>query len=267
MNNSAALIEENRFLWSLKTPYHVVSDFYNTSAFLRGDSTLSALEVAQVGNVQDQMLLHLQCHFGLDTLSWVRLGARGTGLDFSREAIQEAVKLARTASIDCTFRCADVLERQLDWESKFDRVVTSFGVICWLPNLVEWGKNIEYYLRPGGQFSLLEFHPLTNLFSPDVAPTGRYSNAHAPTSRTRNGTYANRAAPIQYTEHVWGHSIGEIVSALLDAGLTLKTLTEQTTSPVPFHPDMVSTSDGWTLEHAEERLPVLLSLIAEKPLA
>jgi SAM-dependent methyltransferase len=257
-------LQDNQNLWALKTPYHLNSDFYDRRSFLKGGSTLTELELLQVGEVKGLELLHLQCHFGLDTLSWVRLGARATGLDFSHEAIEAARALASESGLNCAFRCANVLDQQNDWESKFDRLVTSFGVLCWLANLDRWASNIAYYLRDGGVFSLLEFHPLTNLFSPEVSPTGRYSYSPMPVSRRRTGTYANRNAPIEYTEHVWGHNIGEIISSLMRAGLKILTVAEHRYSPIMFHPEMIETDCGWTIERNSEHLPVLLSITARK---
>jgi len=256
--------EDNRALWELKTPYHVVSEFYDKGSFLEGKSTLTEIERAQVGPVKGLKLLHLQCHFGLDTLSWAKEGARCVGLDFSPAAVQQAATLSTQAGIPCDFRCGNVLDFVPEWKDSFDRAVTSYGVLCWLNALSAWALNISRYLKPGGYFSLVEFHPLLNLFSPELSPCGRYSFTEEPVSRARSGTYANRNAPINYTEHVWGHNIGEIVSALTAAGLTVTQLTEYPYSSFPFHPDMKETDEGWTLLQNGEALPVLLGIVAKK---
>lgn len=263
--NESYLIEQNQYLWSLKTPFHVKSDFYSRDAFVQGRSSLSDVEINQMGDVNGLSLLHLQCHFGMDTLSWVRRGAVAVGLDFSPEAIDEAKILAKEAGLSCEFRCDDVLNRQVDWRGSFDRIVTSYGVLCWLPRLTDWAENIAYYLKPGGFFSLLEFHPITNLFSREFSPSGIYSNQLTPISRHRSGTYANRQAPIEYTEHVWGHNISEIVTALLKSGLTLHSIDEYISSPISFHPDMTQSEDGFGLEQGGERLPVLFGITVQKP--
>jgi SAM-dependent methyltransferase len=255
---------DNQSLWGLKTPHHVSSDFYDVPLFLQGQTTLTEIEIFQVGDVRGLELLHLQCHFGLDTLSWVRQGAVATGLDFAPESIEAAKSLASETRLNCRFRCANVLEQQKDWANKFDRIVTSYGALCWLDNLEQWASNIAYYMKSGGMFSLLEFHPLTNLFCPEFSPAGLYSYSSIPVSRKRTGTYANRNAPIEYTEHVWGHNIGEILSSLISVGLTILKVEEHKYSPVMFHPEMIETPNGWTIEKHGEHLPMLLSVTASK---
>ena len=156
-------LRTNRELWDAWTGIHRGSAFYGVDAFLSGESSLSGIEREAVGDVSGKRLLHLQCHFGMDSLSWARLGAEVTGVDFSPRAIDAARDLAVQAGLEAEFLCADVTRLPAAWSGRFDIVFTSYGVLPWLPDLVSWAGTIARVLRPGGAFHLVEFHPLTGM--------------------------------------------------------------------------------------------------------
>ena len=137
---------------------HLGSKFYDVEAFKDGSSSLNAIELEQVGNVEGKRLLHLQCHFGQDTLSWARLGATVTGVDLSTEAIEQANKLKSALGLDATFVANDIYQFGNESTEEFDIVFTSYGVLCWLPDLNLWAKTISSSLAMGGEFHLVEFH-------------------------------------------------------------------------------------------------------------
>jgi 2-polyprenyl-3-methyl-5-hydroxy-6-metoxy-1,4-benzoquinol methylase len=158
--------EANRRNWDERTAVHPESDHYDVEGFLDGDTSLYPLEREEIGDAvdEDTELLHLQCHFGLDTLSWAREGATAVGVDFSPESVELARELAAEAGLAdrAEFVEADVLELDLDRE--FDVVFTSYGVLFWLPDLDAWTETVASHLRPGGIFYLAEIHPFGSVF-------------------------------------------------------------------------------------------------------
>ena len=157
--------ELNRAMWNERVPLHRRSRLYDLPGFKAGALSLSAHEIADLGDVRDRDLVHLQCHFGKDTLSWARLGARVTGLDFSEPAVTAAEELAREISVDARFVIADIYDAPAALDGRrFDIVYTGVGALCWLPDMERWAKVVFDLLRPGGQLYLFEFHPLRWIF-------------------------------------------------------------------------------------------------------
>ncbi len=185
----------NRALWDERVPIHVASDFYDVDAFLAGASTLRSFELEEVGDVSGLTLLHAQCHFGLDTLSWARRGARVTGLDFSEPAIAAARKLAADAGIEAEFVASDVYEAAAALGGRqFDVVYTGLGALNWLPDVERWARVMASLVAPGGRFYLAEFHPFSAVFAED-ALTVKYPYFHTePFMWDEPGTYADAEA-------------------------------------------------------------------------
>ena len=171
-------LQTNRAHWNECTPIHAASDFYDVAGFKAGRITLKDLERREVGDVSGKTLLHVQCHFGLDTMSWSRLGARATGVDFSDAAIDLARSLNDELGLDARFICANVYDLPKVLHEQFDVVFASYGVLIWLPDLAEWARVVSNHLKPGGVFYVVEFHPLFGLFEPqesgDWRPRYRY---------------------------------------------------------------------------------------------
>jgi SAM-dependent methyltransferase len=159
-------IKTNQDWWNEAAQVHAQGDAYRLKAFKEGMIKLRPLERAEVGDVVGKKLLHLQCHFGLDTLSWARLGAQVVGIDYAEKAIAIARALSQELQLDATFVCCDLynLPNVLDAAGQFDIVYTSYGVISWLPDLQPWGKIIAHYLKPGGFFYIAEGHPFMWIF-------------------------------------------------------------------------------------------------------
>ena len=212
-------IAANRLLWDELTAIHERSAFYDVEGFLAGASSLTSPELDELGpEVAGKRLLHLQCHFGLDTLSWARMGATVTGVDFSGRAIA----LAR-----------DLYELPTALDGRFDIVFTSWGVLCWLPDLTRWARLIADYLAPGGIFYIAEFHPFLFALADDSEEPflGRDSYFHAAEPHAwendDRGSYADPSAHVEApVEYQWDHPLGEIVTALIEAGLTIAELHE-----------------------------------------
>jgi len=156
--------ETNRQTWNQKVKVHTQSDFYNLNDFIKGESSLNSYELNALGDVTGKSLLHLQCHFGQDTLSWARLGAQSTGVDLSDEGIAFAKALSKKINVSANFVCCNVLDTSEHITETFDIVFTSYGTIGWLPDLKPWGKMIAERLKPGGTFYIIDFHPIVWMF-------------------------------------------------------------------------------------------------------
>jgi SAM-dependent methyltransferase len=263
----------NKALWEEWTAIHERSGFYDVEAWKAGNRPMVEFALEEVGDVSGRDLLHLQCHFGLDTLAWARRGARVTGVDFSERAIALAGSLAAELRLDATFVRADVLELDRVLDGDFDIVFTSFGVLGWLDDLERWARVVARFLRPGGMFYLAEFHPFSQAMDDvdSTVPTLRYPYfpSREPVAFPTQGSYADPDAKVeQPVEYGWSHSMGEIVTVLAGAGLRIEFLHEQPFTVYRAMPYLVESGDGrtWRLpEPYDGRLPLMFSLKATKP--
>ncbi|HUZ76734.1 MAG TPA: class I SAM-dependent methyltransferase [Chloroflexota bacterium] len=225
------------------------------------------MDIEEVGEVARMRLLHLQCHYGLDTLSWGLLGASATGVDFSKPAIDRARRLASELHIPAEFVCSDVYDLEAQLAGDFDIVYTGGGVLCWLPDLTEWGRIIAHFLTPGGRFHLVEFHPVAGVFKEDRAeliPAYPYFRREAFVDDSGDD-YLDRRARLEHaTTYEWNHSMADIINSLIQAGLVLDWLHEfPTTGWQRFAGMMASPPDGWRL--AGDPIPLSFSIRATKP--
>ena len=264
----------NRRNWNDRVPVHAASAFYDVAGFKAGRISLNAIEREEVGPVAGKSLLHLQCHFGMDTMSWTRLGARATGVDFSDAAIDLARGLSAELGLDTRFIRSDVYDLPGALQERFDIVYTASGVLVWLPDLTAWAEVAAGFLKPGGAFYLLDGHPLCHIFADDDDTDG------AAEPRVRNPYFPDPAGAFyggggcSYTggraipspSYEWQHSMAEIVNALLAAGLRLQFLHEFPFSNYRALPGMVRGDDGWwRLPERNDSIPQLFSLRATKP--
>ena len=218
-------LENNRSLWNGWTRLHKPSRFYDIERFKAGKSSLEPLELAEVGDVAGKSLLHLQCHFGMDTLSWARLGAQVTGVDFSDEAVRLASALAAELNIPARFVRSNVYDLpQHLGDERFDIVYTSYGVLAWLPDLYAWAEVIAHCLKPGGFFYVVEFHPLFEMLDDAGARFAYpYFGAPRPLELRATGSYAAReATDFEHEEFNWPHPLSEVINAVVRAGLRLE---------------------------------------------
>lgn len=259
-------LDLNRQAWNERVPLHVASAFYDTETFLAGRSSLRAFELDEVGAVEGKALLHLQCHFGQDTLSWGREGARVTGLDFSAPAVEHARRLATEVGIDAEFETANVYDAvDAVGGRTFDIVYTGLGALVWLPDVPRWADVCASLVAPGGFLYLAEFHPIIEVFDDDrlevvepyFGPGRRWETP---------GSYVDEAAP---TEHnatwEWTHPISEVVTALIEAGLRLEFLHEHPMTLWQRFPFLERRGDGtYHLPAGQPSLPMIYSLRAAK---
>jgi SAM-dependent methyltransferase len=267
-SDNKALVDENRRTWDTWAPLHAASDFYDVEGFKAGRETLDAVELTGVGAVTGKSLLHLQCHFGMDTLSWARHGARVTGVDFSEPAIGTARALAEELGLDARFICADVNDTlaHLD-EERFDVVFTSHGAISWLPDLRPWAEVIAGSLKPGGTFFVAESHPFLWVFDeelpqPELAFRYPYFD-RGPLTQRSAGSYAAPEAEVVTTQHSWQHTFEEMVDALTGAGLRVTSLREYPYLYFSWFPWMVKDGEGrFRLPDGMPDLPLMFSMTA-----
>jgi len=265
-------LKANLGLWNEWTEIHETSAFYDLEGFRAGHSSLRPIERDELGEVTGKRLLHLQCHFGLDTLSWARLGATVTGVDFSSKAIELARSLAAELDLPATFVQSTIEELDGNLSGDFDIVFTSYGAIEWLADLDRWASTIAHFLAPGGTFYMVELHPLAHALDDlDAHPELRVVGPYFPASRPRrlriHGSYADPDAHIENdVAYGWSHSFAEILNSLIGAGLRLEYLHEFPCSAVPFSRSMKRAADGWYfLPGGRRDVPFLFSLKATRP--
>ena len=256
----------NRETWNKKVVVHAQSDFYDMKNFKAGTSSLNKYELDALGDVSGKTLLHLQCHFGQDTLSFSRMGAIATGVDISDEAVKLARELSQELQQDATFVCCNVLHTSAHIAQQFDIVFTSYGTIGWLPDLKPWAQMIAERLKPGGVFYMVEFHPIVWMFDYTASqPKMTYGYMQEEVIYEEYaGTYADENSKMTSKEYGWNHGLGEVVTALTEAGLHIGYLREHAESPYNVLPNLVKTSSGMYVQEGG-LYPLIFELKATKP--
>jgi SAM-dependent methyltransferase len=263
-------LETNRRHWDELVPIHLCSAFYDVEAFKAGASSLHSIEIGELGDVRGKTMLHLQCHFGLDTLSWARLGATVTGVDFSPAAIATARSLATELAIDARFIESEVYTLPDHLDEQFDIVFTSYGVLFWLPDIARWASIVSRFLRPGGTFYIAEFHPVGGIFDTSLEELRINASYFANTEPLRfddDGSYADPEAKIaNRTTYSWQHPLGDVITALIEAGLRIQFVHEFPFSIEQWSPLLERRDDGyWHLPEDIPSIPLLYSVRAIKP--
>jgi SAM-dependent methyltransferase len=259
----------NRAHWDSLAAVHGQDAYYDTEALVAGADTLNEYEVRAVGDVTGLDVLHLQCHIGFDTVSLARRGARVTGADLSPGSLAKARALAERCGLEIEFVEADAAALPEELHGRFDLVYSTMGVIGWIGDIGAWMRSAHAALRPGGRLVLVELHPLFTMVAErePLALDFPYFN-DGPRRFDEPGSYADPAAEVAATAQVlYGHSLGEVVTAALDAGLVIDGLEE--------HFDVARDPRGNVLERESdmrfrlrvtgELLPVLFTLLASKP--
>ncbi len=265
MNTSENYLEINRQSWNNRTDSHLNSEFYDVANFKKGKSSLNSIELELLGDLKNKTILHLQCHFGQDTISLHRLGATVTGVDLSDKAIESAVYLAKETNAIAQFICCDIYELPNYLDKQFDLVFTSYGTIGWLPDLNKWAEIISKFLKPGGKFVFAEFHPVVWMFDDNFEKLAyRYFNS-GPIVESESGTYADKSAPITQQYVMWNHGLGEVITSLVQNGLELNTLNEYDYSPYDcFNKTIEFEPKKFRIKHFEDKIPMVYALIATK---
>lgn len=274
-----AKTEINRLWWNERVAPHVNAPSYNTAHILEQTPNKMLLERSELGDVSGKSLLHMQCHFGLDTLSWALYGAKVTGLDFSSEAVKAAQDIAAKAGIDARFIETNILEADKVLDERFDVVFTSWGVLGWLPDHERWAEVAAHFVKPGGTFYIAEIHPVTWMFDDEDEtriPTDKpvyyglydYFNKEQPLEITDGGSYAVADQGFSHNRtHEWSYDLGRIITLLIEAGLQIEFVHEHDFVCNDSWPCMVERDDGmWTLPEGWPKMPLSFSIRARKPL-
>jgi SAM-dependent methyltransferase len=262
-------LELNRTNWDSRVPVHVASSFYDLDGFRSGRDTIGPLQAAEVGDVRGKRLVHLQCHIGLDTLSWARRGAVVSGLDFSAAAVSVARSLAADLGIPATFVESDVYSASSAFgDARFDVVYTGIGALCWLPSVTRWASVVSSLLAPGGFLYIIEGHPFVQVL--EQGDDGSLVVSHDyfdPSGSVEDYEYTYTDGPaIAQTRSVqFQHPLGSIVSALVEAGLRIEFVHEFDYDMFARFPDMTPGADEvYRLPDGRPRVPMLFSLRASK---
>ena len=245
---------------------HLASAFYDLDGFKAGATSLRSIELEEVGDVTGLDLLHLQCHFGMDTISWARLGARVTGVDFEPNAIETARSLAAEVGVDAQFVCSTVDDLPDVLDRRFDIVFTSYGVLMWLPDLARWAAVVAEFLRPGGRFHLVEFHPVVGSLAVADEPVLQPSYfLDGPTRWDGDTDYAEPSHVLGHPSYEWRHRVGQVVNALMGAGLILESLREHPVIPEQIRAYMVRDANDdryWRIPG--DPIPLTYSVVARR---
>lgn len=261
-------IEANRRHWDDLARIHIHSEnkLYDIASVRRGETHLDAITDRELGGVRGKSILHLQCHFGLDSLRLAQRGARVTGVDLSGVAIDFANTLAADLKADARFIEANVYDAPKHIDERFDIVFVTWGALCWLPDIPRWAEIVCHFLNPGGFLFLLESHPVTFTFIDDeqttIRPHYNYFGKE-PVPEDTEYSYAGAPDKIRHPRcYAWDHPISNVVNALLQTGLTLGYLHEHDRIPWQHFKLMQATGDGhFSLPPG---LPLAYSLQARK---
>jgi SAM-dependent methyltransferase len=264
----------NRANWDDRVPIHVASDLYGFRRFVDDPSHISSVVAADapvVGDVTGKRLLHLQCHFGKDTLSWARLGADVTGVDFSEPAVAAARRLGEESGTPGRFVVSELYGAPEVLRERFEVVYTGVGAINWLPDIRRWAEVVAGFLEPGGTFFMREGHPV--LWGLDWREDRQlvlrfpYFEVAEPVAWDDDTTYAGEGKVARTRTYEWNHGIGETVTALLDAGLEIRALREHRELEWQGLPHMEEGEDGlWRLPPGQADLvPLMWSVLAVAP--
>jgi SAM-dependent methyltransferase len=275
---SGEWLENNRAQWDERVPLHVASEFYDQSALKAGAGILYPVEEAELAalfpdGLEGKRILHLQCHFGADTLVLAQRGATVVGVDFSKPAVQQARALAAEVGLADRSRFIEAnvyeLRHMLPEPESFDLVYTTWGTIGWLPDVKEWAKLIAWYLKPGGQLYYADGHPTAWVFDDGEGELPRFDVPYGTEGVLEfdDGlTYADESVATEHTKSFeWMHPLSSTVTALLDAGLRLDFLHEHFEVPYRMFAGLELGDDRMYRWPDRKWLPLAVSLAATNP--
>lgn len=255
----------NKKWWNDVTLIHSKSKLYNLNRFKKGKTSLEKTELDELKNVKGKTLLHLMCHFGMDTLSWGRKGAIVTGVDISEESIKLAKKLSKQVNVPARFICADIYDLSKVLDEKFDIIFASYGVLCWISNIKKWAKLINHFLKDGGTFYIVELHPFNNILSYDFKLFYKYFDK-GPYIDDSSGTYTDWGANVKGITYEWSYTISDVINSLIEQKLKIEFVHEFPYTMYDQYPgNMKKNKLGqYVLKNKKIQIPLLFSLKAIK---
>lgn len=265
MKENFDYIKINKQTWNNKTDVHIASEFYDMKGFLDGKSTLNSIELELLGDIKGKSILHLQCHFGQDTITFSRMGAKATGIDLSDKAIERAHEFASKLNLDTNFVCCDIYDTPKYIDEKFDIVFTSYGTIGWFPDLDKWAKVVSHFLKPNGKFIMADFHPVVWMYDNDFKDVFyNYFNVE-PIIENEEGTYADKEAEISAQTMTWNHPTSELFNSLINNSLEINCYNEFDYSPYNcFNQTEEFEPNKFRIKHFGNKIPMVYSLKASK---
>ena len=253
-------LKVNQASWNERAKIHFESDFYDNASFIQGRNSLNSIELDILGDISGKSILHLQCHFGQDTISLSRMGADALGIDLSDESIALARKLNDQVGSNTRFVVSDVYSLPDNLQEKFDIVFTSYGTIGWLPDLDKWAKVVSHFLKDGGRFIMADFHPVVWMFKDDFSGIG-YSYFKDEVIVEEEGTYTENAENLSQKHYSWNHAMEEILTSLLNEGLVLRQFKEFDYSPYNCFQKTVEIEAGkWQIRGLEGKIPMVYAI-------
>jgi SAM-dependent methyltransferase len=258
--------EHNRQTWNELTNLHAASDFYDLEGFKKGKSSLNHIELEELGNVEKKKFLHLQCHFGMDTLSFARLGADVVGVDISDTSINKAIGLSNDLSIPARFIRSNVYDIDKVLDEKFDIIYTSYGAINWLNDLDKWANLISSFLKSNGIFYMVEFHPFIYTLNDDLQINENYFKTASIETEVKDSYTDNSKLSKKNLKHIeWHHSLSEVINSLLENGLQIEFVNEFPYQVYNCFPNMIEIEKGkWVFEKFGDKIPYMYSIKANK---
>ncbi|MFH1401848.1 MAG: class I SAM-dependent methyltransferase, partial [Parcubacteria group bacterium] len=259
-------LKKNKKWWNEVVPIHAKSELYNLADFKKGKSSLQQIEIKELGNVKGKSILHFLCHFGMDSLSLARLGAKVTGIDLSNKAIDFAKQLSSETKIPAEFICSDVYKLPKILNKKYDIIFASYGTLCWLSDMKKFVKTINSFLKKDGIFYIVDLHPFTNILDSSLKFSYDYFDKTA-SEDDSSGTYANWDADINGSTYLWGYTIGGIINNLVAKGLKIEYLHEFPFAMYNQFPGLMKKNKigQYVLKNTQIQIPLLFSLKAVKP--
>jgi len=255
----------NKEAWETRTKIHLFSPFYDLDTFKREVKSVPDLDLSLLGDIRGKSILHLQCHFGMDSLSLSKMGARVVGVDFSEEAIKTATALNAELGLDARFYCCNVYDAPTVLQGQqFDIVYTSYGVVNWLPDLTQWGRVISQMLKVGGRFVIVEFHPVLWMFNEDFSQV-RYAYSRKEPYVVEEATYTDSETNNRQKTVTWNHGLAVVLNGLLCNDLQIKSFGEYDYSPFNLFGNMTAEKNGtFKIAGKNGEIPMLFSVVASK---
>ena len=258
-------LDINRDSWDQRAKTHLNSDFYDLDGFKKGKNTLNSIEIGLLGNIENKKILHLQCHFGLDTFSLEQLGARVVGIDFSPLSNSYAADIKKEMGYTADFFCSNIYDLDLRNSHDFDMVFCSYGICGWLPDLNKWAQIISKHLKSGDTFTIVDFHPSVWMFDDDFKNISYSYFNNKPYVEVENGSYASKNNKEEITSIWWNHSLSEIITSLMDNKMDLLSFKEYDYSPYDCFSHTVEISKGkYRIKHLGANIPMVYSLVFKK---
>lgn len=258
-------LQKNKDSWNKRTAVHLESDFYNNEAFLKGQNPLDDIVMNMLEDIAGKTVLHLQCHFGQDTLQMARMDAKVTGVDLSDKAIEAARKFNEQLGLDGKFICCDIYDLPNHLDEQFDIVFTSYGTVGWLPDMDKWASIVSRYLKPGGRFIFAEFHPVVWMFDDDFTKVAYKYDISDPIVETEQGTYTDGGEHLTTECVSWNHSLSEVMGNLIKHHIEIVRFEEYDYSPYACFNHIEQVGERkFRIKPMGDKLPMVYSLVGVK---